>query len=388
MSECVFSQVPLEVAQEWICYLDRWDLCIYRLICKKAESQSFEIFAKRYFSVLETSLMGSDLKRLEGISCSTRLRQHVKSIFIRDDCERNERWTPYARDAGHIWPRDDDRIIQTDAVGVTNLKKILAECRLCLDTIKMRDYGRDNRNINVEPLAELMRVLYDPSLAITSLTFERRTPLTAEASIELFKRRQGQNVAFGMLRCAKLILSSNSKLYWANEVFLRSPSLVNLTVTFNYPWMGEELQRMFLKTTISQLKRFCLSCSSISAHLILTILANSKETLTDLSFSMVTLRQGFTWRELLNKIRKDFTQLESFRMSFPREFVEGYEKSIMFKIMSKEDLPEEYRPGLEFAIRGPKSAPRVTSWHYKGPNTNALLEVMAAKAVYLTTRYT
>lgn len=386
MAECVFSRVPLEVAQEWIWYLDCSDLCAYRLTCKKAENQSFEIFAKRYFSVLETSLMGSDVKRLEGISCSARLRHHVKSIFIRDDCERNEQWTPYARDAGHIWPRDEDRMIQTSAVGLMNLKKILAECRLCLDTIKMRDYGRDYRDINVEPLAELMRDLYDPNLAITSLMFEMRTPSIAEASIELSKQHQGQNVAFGMLRCAKLTLSSKSKLYWANEVFLGSPCLVDLTVTFCYPWMGEELGSMFLKTTVSQLKRFCLSCSSISAQLVLTILANSKETLTDLSFSMVTLHHGFTWRELLNKIREDFSHLESFRIRFPREFVAGDSISIKFEIMCKEDLAEEYRPGLEFAIKGPKTAPRVTSWHYKGPNTNALLGVMAAKVVYWTTR--
>ena len=380
MAECMFSRVPLEVAQEWIWYLDCWNLCAYRLTCKQAESQSFEIFAQRYFSTLKTSLMGLDIRRLEELSCSPRLRQYVKSIFFRDDCERNQQWTPYARDAGHIWPRDDQKLIQTSTVGVTTLRKILAECRLCPDSIKMRDCGRDYDNVDVEPLAELARLLYDTNLAITSLIIERISPSMAEARIELSKQHQGQGVAFRMLRCAKLTLTSKSKSYWTNEV-LRSPSLADLTLEFDYPHIDDKLQSIFLTTTLSQLKRFCLCSATISGQLILTILANSKDTLTDLSFRQTTLRQGLKWRELFNKIGGDFPHLNSFRITIVRELIAGDAVPIKFDIKDKEELAEEYRAGLEFVLRNPNIAPRVVSWYYKGLNTGAFLEVMAAKAV-------
>ena len=379
MAESVFSRVPVEVSQEWTWYLDRSDLCAYRLTCKEAESHSFEIFAQRCFSTLETSLMGSDVKRLEGISSSPRLRGYVETIFIKDDCERNEQWTPYVSDAGHIWPRDDDQIIQTSAIGVKSLENILAEGRLLPEIIKIQDYHRDYRDAHKEPVAELARMLYNINLAITSLSFKMgRKPNIAVANIKLSRQHQGQDIAFKMLQYAELSLTSKSTSYWIHQVFLRSPSLVDLKLKFWDPMPNEQFQSMFLTNTTSQLKRFCLESATISAQLILTILGNSRESLTDLSLRRITLRHGLTWAELFEKIGRDFQYLESFKINALRRKA-GDALTIRFDIINKNTLAEEYRAGLDFYIRYAKFAPRVSGWHYKGSNMSSFLKVIVSK---------
>lgn len=90
MTSSNFSKFPTEVVENWAQYLEASDLSSFRLACRQADAQTLHTVAQRFFSTWRTSLMDSDLRKLEDISMNADLRKYVKNIYIEDDCERND----------------------------------------------------------------------------------------------------------------------------------------------------------------------------------------------------------------------------------------------------------------------------------------------------------
>lgn len=88
MASSTFSKIPVEVAENWSQYLDASDLSSFRLVCRQTNAQTLHIFAQRFLSTLTTSLMGTDLTRLEELAGNPNLRKYVKNICIKDDYEK------------------------------------------------------------------------------------------------------------------------------------------------------------------------------------------------------------------------------------------------------------------------------------------------------------
>ena len=381
MAECKFLEIPTEVVQGWVRCLDRAELCAYRLACKQAESQSFEIFAKRYFSTLKTSLIGSDVEKLQEISMSAELRKHVKSIYIQDGCQRSNRWTPY-RDSPQ---KDNTQMIKTDAMGVKTLKTILADCRLCPESIHIRDHRLSINHMRPEPIADLAQEIYDgANLAILSLNIQQSHADITKVDLEFSKQHQGQNVGFSMLRSGILRFRSNLPTYWIDRVLFGSPSLVSLTITIFSQFSAQKLESILSsKTIIPQLEHLSLTAvSEISAQSILTILGSSKTSLIDLSFQRIMLCDDLTWPELLHRIGADFPHLKSFSIIGPVEQRATNGRFLKFVLSSKDELAEEYRAGLDFGGVHETKFPRIGRWRYNGANAGEFIKVMASKMVY------
>ena len=182
MTRDLLSRLPTEVIQSCLQYLERADLCAYRLTYRQAESQSFEIVAKRFFSVWKTSLMGTDIRRLDEISRHDGFRKYIKTICIEDD---------NTKDTVKRWPRKEAQKIDSEAIDIDKLKSVLAKGNLCPNTIQIRDRQKDIINFRVEPVAALAQNICESiRLRIFSLSIRPRRKLVAEATIELYEMQQ------------------------------------------------------------------------------------------------------------------------------------------------------------------------------------------------------
>ncbi|KAF2797157.1 hypothetical protein K505DRAFT_358666 [Melanomma pulvis-pyrius CBS 109.77] len=386
MASSNFSKIPTEVVENWAQYLEASDLSSFRLACRQADAQTLHTVAQRFFSTWRTSLMASDLRKLEDISMNADLRKYVKNIHIEDDCERNDAellvaaplevpWTGLP----HVWPRDDAQIVNASEIGATSLRAMFMEKRFHPETIKIRDYRKGNATASPEPATTLARSILDGAdLAVVSIRIHKESQSVIEATVRLSPQHQGQDVGFSLLSSAELCFASNDASYWSEQLFYHAPALEDLTLSFDKPWSAQHGSMFSVGKPNLQLIQLNLSMSTLPAHIVLTILANSKHNLTGVSFSLMKLSQGSTWRELLSSIGSDFPRLTSFNLKFLSEEESG---AIKFQGLSKDRVDKEYGLGLEMFERGPQDNRRISWVRYKGPAASSVLKVVASTAV-------
>jgi hypothetical protein len=134
-------------------------------------------------------------------------------------------------------------------------------------------------------------------------------------------------------------------------------------------------------TTLPALEKLELSSATLSVPSIMTILSKSKQSLTGISFRLITLANNSTFAELLNHIHNNFPHLTWFALdllsegSFPRIH-------ITFPGLDKDSVVgEPYKTGLKLRKRGPAGAKRIFGVLYGGPDTNHVLRIVAEHAV-------
>jgi len=295
---------------------------------------------------------------------------------------------------------------------------MLVDKRLCPETIRIRDYRiapgnsewcpdtinsqncctGNNSGVSPMPAAALARDIIDGAdLAIVSISMRnKRLPLSGdslarslnlaqgrdmsssaphitEVRIGLSPRHQGQGVGFSLLRDALLRVAP----YWLEQVFHHAPKLEKLKLSIPESW------DTILSTgsPVAQLKQLRFSGTELHAQPILTVLANSKHSLTDISFHGTTLKQGegSTWRELLSSIGDDLPNLTCFRLVCIRE-ADTTRRSVRFKGFRKDRVADEHRSGLTLCEVGGSSPNSLSSIRYDGPNAGVVLKTVAAYA--------
>lgn len=324
------------------------------------------------------------MRKLEEISMNADLRKYVKTLCIEDDREREDiqlsllgpqMYSP--TNTSHIWPRDDAQLVKSSGIGIARLKAMFMEGRLHPETIKIRDYRGGITEISIEPTAALLKDILDgANLAVVSIQIKKKIEPLVEATVRLSPERQGQNVAFSTLQSTEFCLGSSATSYWSNQFFYHAPVLVNLKLSFDKPWNPQVDSMLSTGAPVFKLKQFELSTSILPAHTVLTILAKSKQSLTDLSFSVMKLSRGSNWRELLSTIGSEFSALRSFNLKFLSEDESG---AIKFEGIGKERIDRDYGPGIEIFERGPQDNKRITWVRYKGSCAGSVLQFIASR---------
>ena len=331
--------------------------------------------------------MGSDLTKLEEISANANLRKYVKHIYIQEDCERMD-GLPFGylpeesprEDPSHIWPRNDAYFVNSDEIGVAKLRTMFLEKRFTPETITVRDIRRGNITACVQPAGALARdILHGADLAAVSVRIYKTSHSSVEAIIDLSPEHQGQGVGFSMLNSAVVIFARNDTSYWSEQLFYNAPNLEDLQVTFETKWSSEKDTMFSARAPIVKLKQVDFVASKLSTQAALTMLANSKHSLTSVSFRLASLSRGSTWRQLLSNIATDFPNLNFFQLKFLLEDASG---SIKFQGLNKEQVAEEYRSGLEIFERGPTDKRRISWVRYSGPGAGIILNAVVSSAVY------
>ncbi|KAI4664202.1 uncharacterized protein J4E79_003704 [Alternaria viburni] len=244
-------------------------------------AKTLRVFGKRFFSTLKTTLMASDLAKLDGVSRSARLAKYVRTILIKDDqekvmrsvlsseaaiakpigadreeiesgvaslyimdsqdhlikrqCYQDPEELARLRATYRIWSRETVGILGVDKIAVAKLKAILQERLLSLDTLTI-DYcdTGDGKKDTEATISLAQEIISGGKLAITSFQVYlhmRGLPwIGATLTLYLDRARQGEGLEFDLLRKVGLQLSSGgpSSDQLLSQIFHCAPMLEDL----------------------------------------------------------------------------------------------------------------------------------------------------------------
>ena len=405
-------------------YIESSQVASFSEACAKASMQNIDDVLRPFFATWTTSLLGSDLERLELMSDDSRIRALIETLVIQDECNALDPFAvpelPTPGSTYRIWPRDNAGIVIANEVGITELRRILSAKLLCPRTIIIRDYQiepinmllceelADFRHLVREvpptaaepvPLAVLVRDVVDGARVdvesivfryvdpgygfdsvLNSTLFRERYPDSSsvagpkvkESVIKVNPAYEGGSTRFSMLRSANIQLGNEAEMYWLQHIFYISPELKTLELSLR----NSADQHLEAGEVVPKLTNFSLHCTKISASDLLAMIAASKGSLTHITFQQVVLNNGSIWREVLTSIAKEYSVLASFDLRILRETNDG-DPAVDFRDVRDEDIPEECRAGLELIRKGPAGNKRVTRLSYNGIDAGKVLGIIA-----------
>ncbi|TIA30696.1 hypothetical protein D6C78_09426 [Aureobasidium pullulans] len=358
---------------------------------------------QRILTTWRTSLMGSEVAKLEALSTDETLRSFVKTIHIEDDCEKNDPWNtlePFR--FPNIWPRNKAGSVLSDQIGVASLRSMLKEGKLRPLTIVVRDYRisplnsftcpSTSRNMNygfggeltapdLKPAPALAKDVLDGiALNVLSITMRQvklpkrsevllpvSEPCVTEVTVKMSLDHDGC-VAFSSLRSAELLVIP----FWLDQVCYRAPNLEILkikhsNISGSLPAGGPQF------TNLQQLD---LSYCKFNGGDLLDLTMASKRSLSSVSLHMTTMTDDSTWQDLLSTMGHELSGLESFTL----RILKGGGELITFYGFDEQSVPEDCRSGLYLLQKGPPEIRRLDQISYKGPHAARILETVSRYA--------
>jgi hypothetical protein len=384
-----------------------------------------------FFASWTTSLIGSDLDKLQSLSEDRHIRGVLKKLIIEDDSAKLDAWTigaiPSPDLTYNIWPRNDAGIgLGSDAglgVGISTLARMLRKGLLQPTQITIRDYRIAADNLQLSPETDQIRetvVVELPesaeTVSITSLaedlvdcgnldvtsfkvgwgdktcadlstlfednahrcsegTFSISSPSVRETSFELSGIHDNKDLPFSRLHTADAVLDPDSVKYWLEQLFYNAIRLQTLRLCVKGPWPSDswfDTRRVVPKLVELNLNG---THTGFSADNLLAMLSASKESLEKIQLHNVRLVGESSWREVFPKIASACPNLVSFYIGRVHEDGLG-ERPIKFPGI-KTCIPEEYRPGLTLLEKGHVYNRRMFSVDYEGPHAGKILENLA-----------
>jgi len=372
--------------------------------------------------------MDSSLSRLIAISEESELRRYVKTIQVQDDCTTNDPYnTSDPLHSSEIWPRDTSGYILKEQIGLEVLRTILAEGKLCPESIIIRDYRIASVNFAVcpettrtvdyrvdlknslgrEPAAALAKeIVQDLALPIISIEMRAVNYLPpSEDSMLFLWAKQNENRALGSpeiwdvcikllpscedsttLRGPFLLLQSaelNVATYWSEQIHRHAVNLKRLQINGSSAW---DIPSLPSQTCSFQLAELKISRAAIDADTILSILANSSNTLTILCLEWARLKEGSTWANLLPTIADRFPNLTAIKIQYLRNGEVSTETSRIV-CFEADELDYEWRSSITLHEKRRLDVKRVVGVSYEGPHVAAILRNLALHSKTLNRRF-
>lgn len=363
--------------------------------------------------------MDSSLSRLTAISQDPELRTHVKTIQVQDNCATNDPYnTSNPLRLSEIWPRDTSGHVLTQQIGVKNLRDILTEGSLCPENIIIRDYRIASVNFAVCPettrtvdyrihlrksttpesaAALAKEIVSDLDLPITSIEMRAvdHVPPSKDSMLFEWARQTNEPRALGSPEiwdvCLRLLPSYKGSIasagpfpllqsaelnvatHWLEQIAHHAVDLKRLQLRGSSGW---DILSQSSQTCAFRLTSLTISRAAIHADTILSVLANSGDTLTELCFEWVHLKEGNTWANLLPSIADSFPNLTiiNIRYLWNGEARTGNSKIICF---DPEEFDDEWRSILTLHEKKRLGLERVVGISYQGSHVARVLRDMA-----------
>lgn len=406
-------------------YIEPSKRVAFKEACTKATTENVNDVLRPFFATWTTSLMDSDLEKLESVSTEPRIRTLIETLVIQDQSNTLDPFAvpelPSPDSTYHIWPRDDAGMAITSKIGVAELRRMLSEKLLCPSKVIIRDYRIEPINLLLceefarfrsivcevprhmgepVPLAALARDIveganldiqslafqhtdpgYGEHSVLSSATFRERfpngisvgSPVIREAVIEVGAAYQGEETRLSKLRTANVQLGNEAQSYWLQQIFYKATELETLKLSLR----TSQDQQLQAGKVVPKLTELSLCNSRISASDLLAMIASSKESLTHINLQQVVLNHGSTWWEVLTFIANEYRALTSFTIAIIRE-TDGGGPAVDFREVKDENIPEQCRAGLKITPKGAAGNKRVTRLAYDGADAGKVLETVAA----------
>ena len=405
MLEFTFSNMPTELVEYIAGCLDDQDLLAFRFSCRMIDAQTVRIVGERFFSTLQTSIMGPDIQKLKQLSCE-RFAKYVKTIRIQNNSEKMKKalraYSDETQDgqrgqqeyekrtlSPHIWPLDAVGDIDIDKTGVSILQHILGTCQLRPDELSIWDFndiGEDECLMHERCTTLARHIFLGSKLAITYLQIGRsRGGYRPTAVARLIPEHQGRDLGLIMLKKARLRLGcDDSSTYWFHHLLLHAQAVEELQLrtmcTMAACRIYETNAALRSRKPCFQLKALYISRMFLAGIPIFNLLSNSKNTLSSLVFSDVKLHPDSkisNWTQLLENIAKEHPNLTHWRMIL-RLSQPGVIDRIFFPGFGKDCLEEADRGGLKIVHDGKEGGAAFI--RYNGPGAARALCTMASYA--------
>lgn len=381
-------------------------------------------FADRFFSTRTTSLMGSSLENLEQISRHPIFREAVKILVIQDDSHKLDPiYCDRLMHSNEIWPYDKDSYVISSHLNIQALHHMLAERRLRPKVIRIRNYRMDtgcvtycssaiwqlhypgyeysdeSAAIRAQAVSRLAKdIVQNANLTILSIRLQSidflgcahvtqrlrelrdsdtpiniGSPTCHDITLTLSPSANAQGADFSLLRSAEVEFEQ----YWWENV-IQAPLLEDLKLEMvNFPphVLGPSA------APFATLTRLELSYSDLTPAQLIHMLAHSKQSLTDLTFQGLTLKQpGQSWRSILLDLGRNCTALARFFLRNLRIDQGGATRpNVDFWGFNADMVPVEGRAGLDFKVIDwiEDRPPQIRVVQYEGPRADLVLERLA-----------
>ncbi|CAN9205113.1 unnamed protein product [Alternaria alternata] len=388
-------QMPAELVEAVVQYMCDSDLLEFRSTCRFADSNTLRAVGRRFFSTLNTTLIGSDIDRLEKISQSGRLARYVKTIQIKDDGanirehllratteeEMRKGWKVREqtirkmRRACRSWPREKTATLDSDMMAIGKIQTILQENRFLLDVLIIRGVYESFCADKEATIALALEIVSTANLGITSLRIENVGVWVTKVTFRFDQKDQDQKAGFSILREANVEMDNGpASIHLLNQLLYHAPVLEDLRLA-NLDARGKCAIVPFdpyLKrgVPLAKLKRLRLSRWSCPASFIQEILGNSRHTLQEIELVSILLNHGteWAWNKLLLYIGKGFPALIHFNLASL--------KPMGRSLLDFSDLPEM----LEATCEGELGV--YSMYHeqveFRGSNASHALQILAS----------
>ena len=390
-------QMSTELVETVVQHMCDPDLLEFRSTCRFADSNTLRAVGRRFFSTLKTTLIDSDIDRLERISQSGRLARYVKTIQIKDDWanirEHLRRATPppeegmpkgwkireqrirKMRRACRSWPREKTATLDLDMMAIGKIQTILQENRFLLDALIIRgvyeSFGADKE----ATMALALEIVSTANLGITSLRIENVGMWVTKVTFRFHQKTRDQKAGFSILREVNVEIDNGpASIYLLNQLLYHAPVLEDLRLA-NLDARGRCAMVPFdtyvnRGVPLVKLKRLRLSRWSCPASFIQKILGNSRHTLQEIELVSILLNHGTerAWNELLLYIGKGFPALIHFNLASLKHMGRSW--------LDFSDIPEM----LEATCEGELGA--YSLYHeqvkFRGSNASHALQIVAS----------
>ncbi|KAM3077597.1 hypothetical protein ACMFMG_006933 [Clarireedia jacksonii] len=307
--------------------------------------------------------MADELSRLQILATCEQIRDYVRVVCVEDDFDEFEETYPSESDV--IWPQDEDGQVVAEALGVGLLKSMLAAKQLHTAELLARS------------------ILDEADLAFKASSVRKDdSPITTIIIAELSPEHQGRGTGVSISRKADLCLTLNLNSYWADQILFHAPALKELSLKF---WKPSDMRAttplIYGNRPLPQLEKLELSSANVSIESIMAILRNSEQSLTGISFCLLSLVNKSTWSELLTRITNDFPCLTWFKFRNISEYDGRFAKVTFPGLGNDSVIGEPYRSGLELVQRGPTGNRRIPGVEYGGPDANHVLRIVTGRLV-------
>jgi hypothetical protein len=421
MTPPAFRKMPTELIENCTQYLETPDLCSFRLVCTQAEAQTVRTTGRRLFSTVNTSLMGAAMQRLDKLSRSEKFAKYVKNVRVEDDCEKIDAALPVLGTSDRegrvremekkmdVWPRRETQVVIAEETGAAKLTAMLREGRLRSESMTIRDHREGSKMITTVPVATLARdIIIDADLAITFFCMQSLWASVTEAVFHFDPQYQRKNAGFSRLREADVPIYPNTPAFWTDAVFRHAPQLqdLELYIPLEQPLPNTPPTSWIFSNTLPTswtppfaLTSLKLSHCGISAPLIFSILSTSHSSLQSLTFFVVTLVPSLPdtstsasastsvvpnpletsasapsdWQSLLRTLSTSLPSLTYWEL----KLLSSGNTPVKFPSLSKDNMPEECREGLDVFVKGKRERgdERIRHVRYKGDDAGRVLGI-------------